>query len=189
MLRRLPDVSPTTVALAFLLVVLGTATVGRLWAAIVVSVAAMLTLNFFFLPPLGTFTIADPQNWIALVRVPRRCRHRQQPLGSGTGARIGSDRQPQRGHTTVRSDARRAVDDRNRRRDRRAGAPRRPAFRAAEDCDLPAHRPRLAHSSGGQRRRRHRHADAEHGAGQGAGHGRVRRPPARLRRPRADRRR
>ena len=27
----------------------------------------MLTLNFFFLPPVGTFTIADPQNWIALV--------------------------------------------------------------------------------------------------------------------------
>jgi two-component system sensor histidine kinase KdpD len=62
----LPDVSPTTVSLAFLLVVLATATVGRLWAAIVVSIAAMLALNFFFLPPLGTFTIADPQNWIAL---------------------------------------------------------------------------------------------------------------------------
>ena len=27
----------------------------------------MLALNFFFLPPIGTFTIADPQNWIALV--------------------------------------------------------------------------------------------------------------------------
>ena len=26
----------------------------------------MLTLNFFFLPPAGAFTIADPQNWIAL---------------------------------------------------------------------------------------------------------------------------
>ena len=26
----------------------------------------MLALNFFFLPPVGTFTIADPQNWIAL---------------------------------------------------------------------------------------------------------------------------
>jgi two-component system sensor histidine kinase KdpD len=65
-LRGVPDVSPTTVSLAFLLVVLATATVGRLWAAIVVSMAAMLTLNFFFLPPLGTFTIADPQNWIAL---------------------------------------------------------------------------------------------------------------------------
>jgi two-component system sensor histidine kinase KdpD len=27
----------------------------------------MLTLNFFFLPPAGTFTIADPQHWVALV--------------------------------------------------------------------------------------------------------------------------
>jgi two-component system sensor histidine kinase KdpD len=26
----------------------------------------MLTLNFFFFPPVGTFTIADPQNWVAL---------------------------------------------------------------------------------------------------------------------------
>jgi two-component system, OmpR family, sensor histidine kinase KdpD len=65
-LRVLPDVSPTTVALALLLVVLGTATIARLRIAIVVSVVAMLTLNFFFLPPVGTFTIADPQNWIAL---------------------------------------------------------------------------------------------------------------------------
>jgi two-component system sensor histidine kinase KdpD len=65
-LRSLPDVSATTVSLAFLLIVLATATVGRLWAATLVAVAAMLTLNFYFLPPLGTFTIADPQNWIAL---------------------------------------------------------------------------------------------------------------------------
>jgi two-component system sensor histidine kinase KdpD len=67
LLRALPDVSPTTVSLALLLVVLATATTAPLWIAIVVSVAAMLTLNFFFLPPVGTFTIADPQNWIALV--------------------------------------------------------------------------------------------------------------------------
>jgi two-component system sensor histidine kinase KdpD len=65
-LRALPNVSPTTVALTFLLIVLGTATMARLRIAIVVSVVAMLTLNFFFLPPVGTFTIADPQNWIAL---------------------------------------------------------------------------------------------------------------------------
>ena len=65
-LRRFPDVSPTTAALALLLVVLGTATLGRLWIATVISFAAMLTLNFFFLPPVGTFTIADPQNWVAL---------------------------------------------------------------------------------------------------------------------------
>ena len=65
-LRVLRDVSPTTVALTLLLVVLGTATLARLRIAIVMSVVAMLTLNFFFLPPVGTFTIADPQNWIAL---------------------------------------------------------------------------------------------------------------------------
>lgn len=66
LLRVLPDISPATVSLVLLLVVLGTATVGRLAVAIVVSLAAMLTLNFFFLPPVGTLTIADPQNWIAL---------------------------------------------------------------------------------------------------------------------------
>jgi len=67
LLRALPDVSATTVALALLLVVLGAATAARLRIAIVASLAAMLTLNFFFLPPVGGLTIADPQNWIALV--------------------------------------------------------------------------------------------------------------------------
>jgi len=66
LLRLVPDVSPTTVALALLLVVLGTATYGRLRIAIVTSVASMLAFNFYFLPPVRTFTIADPQNWIAL---------------------------------------------------------------------------------------------------------------------------
>lgn len=65
-LRALPDVSPTTVALALLLVVLGAATMARPRVAILVSIAALLPLNFFFLPPVGTFTIADPQNWVAL---------------------------------------------------------------------------------------------------------------------------
>jgi two-component system sensor histidine kinase KdpD len=66
MLRVLRDVSPTTIALTFLLIVLATATLARLRIAIVMSMVAMLVLNFFFLPPIGTFTIADPQNWIAL---------------------------------------------------------------------------------------------------------------------------
>ena len=30
-------------------------------------IAAMLCFNFFFLPPVGTLTIADPQNWVALL--------------------------------------------------------------------------------------------------------------------------
>src|SRR4026208_1164535 len=66
-LRTLPEVRPTTVALALLLLVLGIATFGRLWIATVTAVAATLAFNFFFLPPLGTLTIADAQNWIALV--------------------------------------------------------------------------------------------------------------------------
>jgi two-component system sensor histidine kinase KdpD len=66
LLKLLPDVSVTTVALALLLVVLGTATLARLGPAIVASVVAMVVFNFFFLPPIGTLTIANPQNWIAL---------------------------------------------------------------------------------------------------------------------------
>jgi two-component system, OmpR family, sensor histidine kinase KdpD len=56
----------TTVALTFLLVVLVTAATSRLRVAVIVSIAAMLSFNFFFLPPVGTLTIADPQNWVAL---------------------------------------------------------------------------------------------------------------------------
>ena len=32
----------------------------------VTSLVAMLSFNFFFLPPVGALTIADPQNWVAL---------------------------------------------------------------------------------------------------------------------------
>ncbi len=56
-----------TVATTYLTVVLLVAATSRLWVAVTTSVAAMLCLNFFFLPPVGTFTIADPQNWVALV--------------------------------------------------------------------------------------------------------------------------
>ncbi len=42
------------------------ATVWGFFDAAVVSLAATLAFNFFFLPPVGRFTIADPQNWVAL---------------------------------------------------------------------------------------------------------------------------
>jgi two-component system sensor histidine kinase KdpD len=67
LLRPLPGINPTTVALLLLLAVFGTATLGRLRVAIVVSLIATLTLNFFFIPPIHTFTVAEAQNWIALV--------------------------------------------------------------------------------------------------------------------------
>ncbi len=56
----------TTVALSFLLVVLGVAARWGLVEAMIASVFATLCFNYYFLPPVGTFTIADPQNWIAL---------------------------------------------------------------------------------------------------------------------------
>jgi two-component system sensor histidine kinase KdpD len=64
---RLPNVNPTTVALTFLLVVLGVASRWGLTVATTTAVVATLAFNYFFLPPVHTFTIADPQNWIALL--------------------------------------------------------------------------------------------------------------------------
>ena len=60
------ETNATTVALSYLLVVLFVAAASRLWVAVVTSIAAMAAFNFFFLPPIGTLTIVDPQNWIAL---------------------------------------------------------------------------------------------------------------------------
>ena len=60
-------VNPTTVALTLLLLTLSIAVRWGLRYAVVASIAATLCYNFFFLPPLGTWTIADPQNWIALL--------------------------------------------------------------------------------------------------------------------------
>src|SRR5437773_2253019 len=61
------EVNATTVALCFFLVVLLTAASQGIGPAILASIAGMLCFNFFFLPPVGTFTIHDPQNWVALL--------------------------------------------------------------------------------------------------------------------------
>ena len=55
-----------TVALAMLLVVLFIASWWEAWPALAASVVGMLLLNYYFLPPIYTFTIADPKNWVAL---------------------------------------------------------------------------------------------------------------------------
>ena len=63
---RVLPVNATTVGFAYLLLVLIIAAVWGFLEASVASIAATLTFNFFFLPPVGQFTIADPQNWVAL---------------------------------------------------------------------------------------------------------------------------
>ncbi len=56
----------TTVALGYLFVVLSIAAFWGLLEATLASILATLCFNFFFLPPTGTFTIAERENWIAL---------------------------------------------------------------------------------------------------------------------------
>src|SRR3984885_8782904 len=63
---RLVPVNATTIGFAYLLFVLLIASLWGFFEAALASVAATLTFNFFFLPPVGEFTIADPQNWVAL---------------------------------------------------------------------------------------------------------------------------
>ena len=59
--------NPTTVALTLVLYVLVIASEWKLRHAIVASIAGALCFNYFFLPPVGTFTVQDPQNWRALL--------------------------------------------------------------------------------------------------------------------------
>jgi len=63
--RILPANTNTTVALTLLLAILGIATRWGLRESIVASIAAALGFNYFFLPPVRTFNIADTQNWVA----------------------------------------------------------------------------------------------------------------------------
>jgi two-component system, OmpR family, sensor histidine kinase KdpD len=59
-------VNPTTVALTLLVAVLTIAAAWGLRYSVFTSLIATACFNFFFLPPVRTWTIADPQNWVAL---------------------------------------------------------------------------------------------------------------------------
>lgn len=60
-------VNPPTVALTFVLLILFLAIAWGPKPAVLASLLGVGCFNFFFLPPVGTFHIADPENWIALV--------------------------------------------------------------------------------------------------------------------------
>ena len=57
----------SNIALVFLTAVLASAVTYGLWPSLFVCLVSVLAYNFFFLPPLYTFTIADPENVVALV--------------------------------------------------------------------------------------------------------------------------
>ncbi len=56
-----------TIMLAFLAVLVGVAAVGGIWPALGAAIAAFLLVNWFFTPPIHTWTIGDAENVVALV--------------------------------------------------------------------------------------------------------------------------
>jgi len=65
--RMAIPVNNTTVALTLLLVVLGISVWWGLGEAMIAAVAAVFAFNFYFLPPVGTLTINDPENAVAAI--------------------------------------------------------------------------------------------------------------------------
>jgi len=64
----LTEITPIpNLSIVFLLAVLVTAMSLGIWPAIFASVLSFLTYNFFFIPPIYTFTIAEPYELLALV--------------------------------------------------------------------------------------------------------------------------
>jgi two-component system, OmpR family, sensor histidine kinase KdpD len=53
--------------LIYLVAVVVIAVIGGFWPAVVAAVAACILLNWYFTPPLHTFTIEEPQNLLALL--------------------------------------------------------------------------------------------------------------------------
>jgi two-component system sensor histidine kinase KdpD len=64
--REAVPVNATTAALTFLLAILAVSTVWGIAVSVFMSIVAMFAFNYYFLPPIGTLTIRDPQNWVAL---------------------------------------------------------------------------------------------------------------------------
>jgi two-component system, OmpR family, sensor histidine kinase KdpD len=62
---RVIPVNATTAGFAYLLLVLVLASTWGFVEAAIASIAATLTFNFYFLPPIGKLTIGDPQNVVA----------------------------------------------------------------------------------------------------------------------------
>jgi two-component system sensor histidine kinase KdpD len=63
---RLIHVNATTVGFFYLVAILMVAAAWGLAESTVASIVAMLCFNFYFIPPIGTLTVDDPQNWVAL---------------------------------------------------------------------------------------------------------------------------
>jgi two-component system sensor histidine kinase KdpD len=64
LLKQFIDVQ--SISLLFLTAVLASAIAWGLWPSLFAAIAGALAYNFFFIPPLYTFTVGDPENVLAL---------------------------------------------------------------------------------------------------------------------------
>src|SRR5881296_411560 len=64
--QEIAVINATTVGFAYLITVLLIAASWGLAESVVASVTATVCFNYYFLPPVGAWTIADPENWVAL---------------------------------------------------------------------------------------------------------------------------
>ena len=124
-LLQLREVNPTTVALSYVIAILLIATAWGIGESTLASIAAVFCFNFFFLPPVGTLTVADPQNWVALVGVPADGGRHEPAVGLGQTADDRSRSTPTRSRAAVRA---------------QPGAPALGGSRAAARDDRSAHR-------------------------------------------------
>ena len=67
LLDFVPALSLTSDILLFLGAVIAVALIGGLWPALLAAVAGSLLINWYFVPPIGKFTIAQRDNLLALV--------------------------------------------------------------------------------------------------------------------------
>ena len=58
--------SETTIGFTYLLAILSSSTLWGLRVSLMMSLAATLAYDYFFLPPINQFTISDPRDWVAL---------------------------------------------------------------------------------------------------------------------------
>jgi two-component system, OmpR family, sensor histidine kinase KdpD len=65
--REIAAVNATTIGFTYLIAILLIAASWGLSESVLASITATICLNYFFLPPVGTWTIEDPENWVALV--------------------------------------------------------------------------------------------------------------------------
>jgi two-component system sensor histidine kinase KdpD len=63
---RLLPVNATTAGFVYLIAILVIAASWSILEALIASIVSVLCFNFFFFEPVGTFNIAEPENWVAL---------------------------------------------------------------------------------------------------------------------------